>query len=71
MGKFSIDSKMGDLLKDPKAVAILEEYYPGMSKDTRMKMVAAMTLKALSKFPQAAAIGKKIEEIDARLKAIE
>ena len=71
MAKFSIDSKMGDLMKDPTALAILEEYYPGMSADKRMKMVMAMTLKALSKFPQAGAIGKNIEEIDARLQAIE
>jgi hypothetical protein len=71
MGKFSADSKMGDLMKEPQALAILEEYYPGISKDSRMKMVAAMTLRALAKFPQAAEIGKKIDEIDARLKAIE
>ena len=71
MSKFSINSKMGDLMKDPTAVAILEEYYPGMSEDKRMKMVAAMTLKALAKFPQAGEIGKKIEEIDVRLQAIE
>ncbi len=71
MAKFSIDSKMGDLMKEPKALAILEEYYPGMSADKRMKMVAAMTLKALSKFPQAGEIGKNIAEIDARLQAIE
>lgn len=71
MGEFSIDSKMGDLLKEPKAVVILEEYYPGMSEDKRMKMVAAMTLRALAKFPQAADIGKNIDEIDARLRGIE
>lgn len=70
MGKFSADSKMGDLLKDPKATEILESYYPGMSKDSRMKMVAAMTLRALAKFPQAGEIGKKIDEIDAKLKAL-
>mgnify|MGYP001059025193 CR=1 FL=1 len=70
MGKFSADSKMGDLLKDPQATEILEAYYPGMSKDTRMKMVAAMTLRALAKFPQAGAIGKAIDEIDAKLKAL-
>ncbi len=71
MAKFSADSKMGDLMKDPKALAILEEYSPGMSKDSRMKMVAAMTLRALAKFPQAGEIGKKLDEIDAKLKAIE
>jgi len=71
MARFSIDSKMGDLMKDPAALAILEEYYPGMSADKRMKMVMAMTLRALAKFPQAGEIGKKIDEIDARLQAIE
>ena len=71
MGKLSIDSKMGELMKDPRALAILEEYYPGMSTDKRMKMVLAMTLRALAKFPQAGEIGKNITDIDARLQAIE
>jgi hypothetical protein len=71
MSRLSIDSKMGDLMKDPTAIAILEEYYPGMSADKRMKMVASMTLRALAKFPQAAGIGQKIDEIDVRLQAIE
>ena len=71
MSRLSIDSKMGDIMKDPAAVAILEEFYPGMSTDKRMKMVASMTLRALAKFPQAGGVGKNIDEIDTRLQALE
>jgi hypothetical protein len=71
MAKFSVDSKSGELLKDPRAVAILEEYWPGLAADKRMKMVAGMTLKALANFPQGAVIKEHLAEIDAKLQAIE
>ena len=71
MSRFSIESKSGDLMKDPKAVAILEEYWPGLSKDMRMKLVSGMSLKALCAFPQAAGFKEHLPEIDARLQAIE
>jgi len=71
MAKFSVESKSGDLMKDPRALAVLEEYWPGLGADNRMKMVAAMTLKALANFPQGKVIKDHLAEIDAKLQAIE
>ncbi len=70
MAKLSQDSKLGELMASPAAMAILEEYWPGVSKDTRLKMAAAMTLKACAAFPQAAKIKEKLAEIDAKLQAL-
>ncbi len=70
MAKFSEDSKVGDLLKDPGARAILEEYIPGVSTHPQMKMAAGMTLKAICGFPQTKISKEKLAEISVKLQAL-
>lgn len=70
----SADSKIKQLMKNPEAVAILEEYNPGISTEPQMKMVYGLTLRKLVGFPQSKEAGwtdERLEECDAKLRAIE
>lgn len=70
MAKFSADSKMKDLLNDPDATAILEEYLPGMSKSPQIKMAYAMTFKKVAGFPQTGISKEQLAQIDQKLQAL-
>jgi len=50
---FTMDSKVGELLKDPKAVEILEKYVPGITKNPLIGLAKGMTLERLIAMPQA------------------
>lgn len=70
MAKFSVDTKMKDLLKDPNAAAVLESYFPGMTTSPRIKMASAFTLRKVAAFPQLNLPKDKIAEIDEKLQAL-
>lgn len=71
MAKFSVDSKMKDLLKDPAAAAVLESYFPGMTTSPRIKMAFAFTLRKVAAFPQINLPKDKVEELDQKLRALD
>jgi len=54
---YSLDSKLGDLLVDPRVVQILEKYLPGASKNPMIGMAKGMALKVILTFPQARQAG--------------
>jgi hypothetical protein len=70
MAKYSADSKMKDLLKDPAAAAVLESFFPGMTTSPRIKMAFAFTLKKVATFPQLNLSQDKLDEIDQKLQAL-
>jgi len=70
MSKFSMDSKLGDLMKDPAAKAVIDQFLPGASTNPQTKMAFGMTLKALAGFPQAKISKDLLAQIDAALKAL-
>jgi NAD(P)-dependent dehydrogenase (short-subunit alcohol dehydrogenase family) len=70
MPKFSIDTKLGVLMKDTQAAAVLEECLPGISKNRQLKMGFGMTLKFIAGLPQADIPKDKLAEIDVKLQAI-
>ena len=70
MAKFSVDSKMKDLLKDPAASAVLESFFPGMTTSPRIKMAFAFTLRKVAAFPQLNLDKNKVDEIDEKLQAL-
>ena len=57
----SSKSKLREILEDERAVAIIDEYIP----------VAGMKMKTLLKFPQVSLPKDKVEEIIARLDALD
>ena len=54
---FTMDSKAGDLLKDKRAVEILEKYVPGIAKNPMVTLAKGMSLKSLLAMPQAKQAG--------------
>ena len=70
---YNLDTKVGELLKDTRAVEVLERHVPGISKNPMVSMVSGMTLKSLLAMPQAQQYGiteekalAVLEEINAR-----
>ncbi len=70
MAEFSINSKLGDLMRDPRTAAVLEEFLPGISKDPQVKKGYGMTLKFVAGFPGSGFPKEKLPDIDKALKAI-
>lgn len=54
---YTMDSKVGDILKDTGAVKILEKHVPGISKNPMIGLAKGMTLKAIIAMPQAKQAG--------------
>ncbi len=70
---YTLDSKVGDLLKDTGAVQVLERYAPGVSNHPMIGLAKGMTLRSLIAMPQAKQAGitedmvvKVLGEINAR-----
>lgn len=49
---YSLDTKVGDILKDTHAVEILERHVPGISKNPMLGLAKGMTLKSILAMPQ-------------------
>jgi len=54
---YTLDTKVGDILKDTHAVEILERHAPGLTKNPMIGMAKGMTLKSLVAMPQAKQAG--------------
>jgi hypothetical protein len=54
---YTLDTKVGDLLKDSGAVKVFEKYAPGVAKNPMIGLAKGMTLKALLALPQAKQAG--------------
>ena len=72
---YTMDTKVGDLLKDTHAVEVLEKHVPGISKNPMVSMASGMTIKTLLAMPQAKQYGvteekvkQVLDEINARTK---
>lgn len=70
---YTLDTKVGEILKDTKAVEVFERYAPGVSKNPMIGLAKGMTLKSLVAMPQAKQAGvtedmvkKVLAEINAR-----
>jgi hypothetical protein len=66
----TIDSKIKDILANPKAADIVDKYSPGFKTDKQMKMVHGLSLRALAKFPQAKNLADHLAEIEKELAEI-
>jgi hypothetical protein len=67
---YTLETKVGDILKDTNAVEILERYAPGVSKNPMIGLAKGMTLKALLAMPQAKQAGITEEMVTKVLKEI-
>jgi len=67
----SSKSKLRDILEDERAVAIIDEYIPGFVNNPELGPVAGMKMKVLLKFPQVGLEKEQIDDIIARLDALD
>ena len=54
---YSLDTTVGEILKDTGAVKILEKHVPGISTNPMLGLAKGMTLKKLVDMPQAKQFG--------------
>ena len=54
---YTMETKVGEILKDAKAVEVLEKHAPGISKNPMIGMAKGMTLKQIVGMPQAKQAG--------------
>ena len=54
---YTLDTTVGEIMKDTQAVQIMEQYVPGISTNPMVSMAEGMTLKALLALPQAQQFG--------------
>lgn len=54
---YTLDTKVGDILKDTRAVDVLEKYAPGVSRNPMIGLAKGMTLRSLLAMPQAKQAG--------------
>ncbi|MBQ6622287.1 MAG: hypothetical protein IJH75_05590 [Mogibacterium sp.] len=68
--KFTMSSKLGEVMADPRGVAVMEKYLPGISKDPNTSKGYGMKLKILFAMP-ATGVDKKTRALmDADLRKI-
>ena len=70
---YTLDTKVGEILKDTHAVEVLERHVAGTSKNPMLGMAGGMSLKSILAMPQAKEAGitedmvnKVLAEINAR-----
>ena len=70
---YTLDTKVGDILKDTHALEILEKHVPGVSKNPMIGMAKGFSHKQILSMPQAkdaglteAMVTKVLAEINAR-----
>ena len=64
-------SKLSEILEDERAVAIIDEYIPGFISNPELGPVKGMKMRTLLKFPQTGLAKETVEEIIARLDALD
>jgi alpha-L-rhamnosidase len=67
---FTLDSTLGEILADPRAVAALDQYVPGASTNPMLGMAKGMSLRMILSMPQAAQAGITEEKVEAVLAEI-
>jgi hypothetical protein len=67
MAQLTMESTFGELLDDPRAKPLLEQYLPGVSTNPMVAMVRGVSLNQLLSMPQVAQFGVTREKIEALL----
>jgi hypothetical protein len=67
---FTLDSTIGDILADPNAAKVLDQYVPGASQHPMLAMAKGMSLRMVLSMPQAAQAGLTEDKVNAVLAEI-
>jgi hypothetical protein len=66
----SMDSKIRDIMANPKGKEILDKYLPGMTDDKNFKMAYPMVLKAIKPMSKGIVTDEILKKIDEELKQL-
>ena len=66
----TLDSKLGDILADPKGKAVLDKHLPGFSTNPQMAMAKGMSLKMVAPMSGGKITPAILSAIDADLKKL-
>ena len=61
---YTLDTKVSELLQNPKVKTLLDTYVPGASSNPMLLFAGGMTLKAVADMPQAKQMGLTKELVD-------
>jgi hypothetical protein len=70
---YTMDTTVGEILKDTGAVKVLEKHAPGISTNPMLGLAKGMTLKSLVNMPQAKQFGitqQMVEQVLAEINAL-
>jgi hypothetical protein len=67
---FTFDSKLGEIMADPRYVEIFEKYCPGLSKNPMVAMAKQLSIKYLLAAPQAKGMGFTKDKVEAMIDEI-
>lgn len=62
---YTMDTTLGELLKDPRVAGVLNQYVPGIATNPMTAMVQGMSLNMIVSMPQAAQLGFTKEKAEA------
>ena len=72
---YTLDTTLGELLADPQAVTVMNQYLPGVSANPMLNLAKGASLRMLLAMPQAAQLGitkemvqKILDDINKQLK---
>ncbi|MGB2910314.1 MAG: hypothetical protein WBD56_12775 [Anaerolineales bacterium] len=64
---YTMNTTLGELMKDPKMKPIIDQYLPGVADNPMVSMVDGMTLDAIVSNPMAAQFGITEDKVEAIL----
>ncbi len=67
---FTLETTLGEILKDPQAKAVMDQYLPGVSSNPMVEMVKGMSINMILAMPQAAQFGLTKDKAEAMLAEI-
>jgi hypothetical protein len=67
---YTLDSKVGEILDDPKAKEVVEKYAPGLANNPMVGMAKGMSLRSILNMPQAKQAGVTQEQVEKVLSEI-
>jgi hypothetical protein len=66
----TVDDKLKVIMKDPKAVEVLERVLPGFSTNKKLKLVSGMTLREIQAIPSGSMTLDDLENVEKALAEI-
>ena len=63
MAKYTRETTVGEILKDPKAVEVIENFSPGITKNPAIRMVKKFKLEKLTGVKQVGLSSEKLDEL--------